>query len=90
MAILPTVRKVVAQMDPDVPLIQPILQREQFERTISQQLMFARLAEFFGVLAIVLVATGTVRDAVVSGEYAHGGDWCAHGGGSAAESGWSG
>jgi predicted permease len=58
LAILPAVRKVVAQMDPDVPLIKPILQRKQFEQTISQQLMFARLAEFFGLLAIVLVATG--------------------------------
>jgi predicted permease len=58
LAILPEVRKVVAQMDPDVPLIQPMLQRAQFERTISQQLMFARLGEFFGLLAIVLVATG--------------------------------
>jgi predicted permease len=58
LAILPAVRKVVAQMDPDVPLIQPILQRKQFEQTISQQLMFGRLAEFFGLLAIVLVATG--------------------------------
>ncbi len=58
LAILPAVHKVVAQMDPDLPLIQPILQRTQFEQTISQQLMFARLAEFFGLLAIVLVATG--------------------------------
>ncbi len=58
MSILPEVRKVLAQMDPDVPLIQPILQRKQFEQTISQQLMFARLAEFFGLLAVVLVATG--------------------------------
>ena len=58
LAILPAVRKVVAQMDPDLPLIQPILQRTQFEQTISQQVMFARLAEFFGLLAIVLVATG--------------------------------
>jgi transcriptional regulator len=46
------------QMDPDVPLIQPMLQRKQFEQTISQQMMFAGLAEFFGVLAVVLVATG--------------------------------
>ncbi len=58
LAILPSVRKVVAQLDPNAPLIQPTLQRRQFERTISQQLLFARLAEFFGVLAIVLVATG--------------------------------
>src|SRR6202041_3692239 len=56
--ILPAARKVVQQMDPTLPLIQPITQRAQFETTISQQLMFARLAEFFGLLAIVLVATG--------------------------------
>ncbi|HEY1807192.1 MAG TPA: ABC transporter permease [Acidobacteriaceae bacterium] len=58
LAILPSVQKTVAQLDPNTPLIQPTLQREQFERTISQQLLFARLAEFFGLLAIVLVATG--------------------------------
>ncbi len=58
LATLPEVRKVVAQMDPNLPLIQPMLQRKQFERTISQQLMFARLGEFFGLLAVVLVATG--------------------------------
>ena len=58
LAILPSVRRVVARMDPNAPLIEPTLQRAQFERTISQQLLFARLAEFFGLLAIVLVATG--------------------------------
>ena len=58
LAILPEVRKVVAQMDPDVALLQPILQRTQFEQSISQQLLFARLAEFFALLAVVLMATG--------------------------------
>lgn len=58
LAILPSVQKVVAQLDPNAPLIEPTLQREQFERTISQQLLFARLAEFFGLLAVVLIATG--------------------------------
>jgi predicted permease len=58
LVILPAARKVVQQMDPTLPLIQPMTQRAQFETTISQQLMFARLAEFFGLLAIVLVATG--------------------------------
>jgi predicted permease len=58
LAILPAVRKVVAQMDPDVPLIQPILQRLQFEQSISRQLLFARLAEFFALLAVALLATG--------------------------------
>jgi predicted permease len=58
LAILPTVHKVIHQMDPNLPLIQPLTQQAQFEETISRQLLFARLAEFFGLLAIVLVATG--------------------------------
>lgn len=58
LAILPSVRRVVQQMDPDLPLIQPMTQREQFDTTISQQLLFARLAGFFAILAVVLVATG--------------------------------
>jgi predicted permease len=58
LAILPEVRKVVAQMDPDAALLQPILQRTQFEQSISQQLLFARLAEFFALLAVALMATG--------------------------------
>lgn len=58
LSILPSARKVAAQLDPNAPLIKPILQRRQFEETISQQLLFARLAEFFGLLAVVLVATG--------------------------------
>ncbi len=58
LAILPAARKVVQQMDPDLPLIRPMTQRAQFDTTISRQLLFARLAGFFGFLAIVLVATG--------------------------------
>jgi len=58
LSILPSVQKVVAQLDPNAPLIQPMLQLQQFETTISQQLLFARLAEFFGLLAVVLIATG--------------------------------
>ena len=45
-------------MDPNLPLIEPITQRAQYETTISRQLLFARLAGFFGILAVVLVATG--------------------------------
>jgi predicted lysophospholipase L1 biosynthesis ABC-type transport system permease subunit len=58
LAILPSARKAVQQMDPNLPLIQPMRQRDQFETTISRQLMIARLAGFFGFLAVVLVATG--------------------------------
>ena len=58
LAILPAAQKVLQEMDPNLPLIKPMKQREQYDLTISRQLMFARLAEFFGLLAITLVATG--------------------------------
>ena len=58
LSILPAARKVLQQMDPNLPLIEPMTQRAQYETTISRQLMFARLAGFFGLLAVVLVATG--------------------------------
>ncbi|HEX6771131.1 MAG TPA: ABC transporter permease [Acidobacteriaceae bacterium] len=58
LAILPVAQNAVRQIDPDLPLLQPMLQQEQFERSISQQILFARLAECFGLLAIALVATG--------------------------------
>jgi ABC-type antimicrobial peptide transport system permease subunit len=58
LSILPSVRKVVQQVDPNLPLIQPMTQRAQYDTTISRQLLFARLAGFFAILAVVLVATG--------------------------------
>ena len=58
LAILPAAQKTVAQMDPNLPLLKPMEQRAQYEETISHQLLFARLAGFFAVLAVVLVATG--------------------------------
>jgi predicted permease len=58
LAILPSAGKVVRQMDPNLPLIQPMTQRAQFDTTISRQSLFARLAGFFALLAVVLVATG--------------------------------
>ena len=58
LAILPSARKALQQMDPNLPLIQPMTQRAQYDMTISRQILFARLAGFFGFLAVVLVATG--------------------------------
>lgn len=58
MEMLPTVRKFMQQIDPDVPLLDPMTQSEVFEQSISQEAMFARLAGCFGVLAVVLIATG--------------------------------
>jgi predicted permease len=58
LAILPAARKVVQQIDPNLPLIRPMTQRGQYDLTISNQVLFARLAGFFGLLAVALVATG--------------------------------
>jgi predicted permease len=58
LAILPEAQKALQQLDPSLPLIDPITQQAQYETTISQQSLFARLAGFFGLLAVVLVATG--------------------------------
>jgi predicted permease len=58
LAILPSARKALQQINPDLPLIQPMTQRAQYDTTISHQVLFARLAGFFGFLAVVLVATG--------------------------------
>ena len=58
MAMLPTVRKVMAQIDPEMPLLEPMTQSAAFATSISQQALFARLAGCFGFLAVVLIATG--------------------------------
>jgi predicted permease len=58
LAILPSAQKVVQRLDPNLPLIRPMTQRAQYDLTISGQILFARLAGFFGILAVILVATG--------------------------------
>jgi len=55
---LPSIRRVVHDLDPGVPLESPLTQRAQFELSYSQPKMFARLGGFFGGLAALLVATG--------------------------------
>ncbi len=58
MAILPVITRVVHGIDPNLPLENPIAQREQFEQTISQERLIARLAVLFGALAMGLVLVG--------------------------------
>ena len=58
MALLPAVRRMLTQIDPDLPLLEPMAQSAVFEQSIEQQALFARLAGCFGVLAVVLIATG--------------------------------
>jgi predicted permease len=57
-AMLPVLRKVVAEADPNVPLEKPMTQQAQFEQSYTQQKMFAAMGGFFGALAALLVATG--------------------------------
>jgi predicted permease len=57
-ALLPEVERVVHKSGPDLPLIQPMTQQEQFDKSFSEGRLFARLATAFGILAALLVATG--------------------------------
>jgi len=58
MKMLPTARKFMQEIDPERPLLEPMAQSEVFEPSISGQILFARLAGSFGVLPVVLTATG--------------------------------
>jgi ABC-type antimicrobial peptide transport system permease subunit len=55
---LPEVQRAVREFAPDLPLLQPMTQQQQFASTFQQERLFARLAMFFGLLAVLLAATG--------------------------------
>lgn len=57
-ALLPEARSAMHEIAPELPLLQPMTQRSQFDFTVSQERLVARLAMFFGLLAAMLVATG--------------------------------
>jgi predicted lysophospholipase L1 biosynthesis ABC-type transport system permease subunit len=58
LSLLPEVRRAVSEIDPNLALQKPMTQAAQFEQTYTTPMLFARLAIAFGVLAVVLVATG--------------------------------
>lgn len=58
MALLPEMRKLVSEMNPNIPLEAPMTQREQFDESFDQQRVFAAIGGVFGLLAALLVATG--------------------------------
>ncbi|MGH9722708.1 MAG: ABC transporter permease [Bryobacteraceae bacterium] len=55
---LQAAQSAVREFAPGAPLLQPMTQQKQFENTFAQERLFARLAMFFGLLAVLLVATG--------------------------------
>jgi predicted permease len=57
-AVLPELRAAMREFAPDLPMLQPMTQQAQFDETISNERIVARLSMFFGLLAVVLVATG--------------------------------
>lgn len=57
-AMLPEMRKVVASLNPNMPLEKPMTQQEQFDKTYEGQRMFAAMGGFFGGLSALLVAVG--------------------------------
>ena len=56
--LLPEVRSAVREFGPDLPLLEPMTQQEQFDRSFTDERLSARLAMSFGLLAALLVATG--------------------------------
>jgi predicted lysophospholipase L1 biosynthesis ABC-type transport system permease subunit len=54
----PDIRRIVAGLGPDLPLIRPMTQLSQFEQSYRNERLFSRLAAAFGVLAAALVAIG--------------------------------
>jgi predicted permease len=57
-AILPAIREVVAQVNTNLPLFDVKTESEQIDRLLFQERLVARLAGFFGVLALVLACVG--------------------------------
>ena len=54
----PDIRRIVADLGPDLPLIRPMTQQAQFAQSYRNERLFSRLAAAFGFLAAVLVAIG--------------------------------
>jgi predicted permease len=57
-ALLTVVRHAVREFGPDLPLLEPMTQQEQFDRSFTDERLSARLGMSFGLLAALLVATG--------------------------------
>ena len=57
-AIAPAIRKLVASIDPDLPLVDLRTQKEQLEANMYTERIFASLTAGFGVLALALACVG--------------------------------
>jgi predicted lysophospholipase L1 biosynthesis ABC-type transport system permease subunit len=57
-SIVPSVRRVVRDVNPSLPLADVKTQAEQIDESVMQERLFARLSSFFGVLALLLACVG--------------------------------
>ncbi|HVY92565.1 MAG TPA: ABC transporter permease [Bryobacteraceae bacterium] len=57
-AMLPSIRRAVAEIDPNVPLVEVTTMEEQIAKGLQRERMFATLCGGFGVLALVLSVVG--------------------------------
>ena len=57
-AILPAIREVVAQVNTNLPLFDVKTESEQIDRLLFRERLVARLAGFFGLLALALACVG--------------------------------
>jgi predicted permease len=57
-AVLPAIRKVVSDLDNNLPLFDVRTQTERIERLLFNERLLARLASLFGLLALVLACVG--------------------------------
>ncbi len=57
-AMIPILRRVVDETDPNIPLFGVKTQSEQIDEILSQEWLFARLSSFFGALALLLACVG--------------------------------
>ena len=56
--LLPSLRRAVQQIDPDLPLINIRTQQQQIAASMQQERMFASLTAGFGILALALACVG--------------------------------
>ncbi|MFZ0746521.1 MAG: ABC transporter permease [Terracidiphilus sp.] len=57
-AIMPALRRVVQQVDPDLPLVNVRTQDQQIEADLREERLFVTLTSGFGVLALALACVG--------------------------------
>ena len=57
-ALVPAIRKVVAEINPNLPLRDVMTESQQIDRLLFQERLVARLSGFFGLLALALACIG--------------------------------